>query len=139
MNKTEYLSKINAGGIDHRVVQWQTAPKPAAAFKTVALKKVTTAHVMTGASYAELAVNADVQTGDLPWGTWSAFPHIVTHKGQDYARLYVLDGTIRTVYMVNGDVVDRDTFNTYLTPSAANASRPNGGCITVKLDNLRVV
>ncbi len=139
MNRYEYLAAINAGGIDHRVVQWQTSPKPAAAHKAHVLSKATTAHVMTGASYSDLAVNAGVQTGELPWGKWAVHPHIIEHKGKDYARLYVLDGTIRTVYMVDGEVVSRDTFNTYLTPSAANAPKPNGGTITVALDNLKVV
>lgn len=139
MNRTEYLSSINAGGIDHRKVQWQTTVKPAAAHAARSLRKVTTALVMTGASYADLAVNADTETGALPWGEWAEFPHIVAHKGKEYARLYTLDGTIRSVYMVDGEPVDRDTFNGYLTPSAANRPAPKGGCITVALDNIKVI
>lgn len=139
MDKQTYLNSINAGGIDHRNVQWQSTVKPAAAHRGVELRKVTTALVMTGAEYSGLAVNAGTETGALPWGEWSEYPHIVTHKGKDYARLYVVDGTIKTVYMVDGDVVDRDTFGGYLTPSQRNAGRPNGGCITVALDNVKVI
>lgn len=139
MDRKTYLDSINAGGIDHRRVQWQTEVKPAAAHRARSLRKATTALVMTGASYADLGVNANVQTGELPWGEWAEFPHIITHKGKEYARLYVLDGTIQTVYMVDGDVVDRETFKGYLTPSQANAPAPNGGCITVTLDNVKVV
>ncbi len=139
MNRTEYLSKINVGGIAHRVVQCQTSPKPAAAHKAKKLTKATTAHVMTGASYSDLAVNSGVETGPLPWGEWAVHPHIVTHKGKDYARLYVLDGTIKTHYFVDGELVSREDFNKFLTPSAANAPKPNGGTITVSLDNLKVV
>lgn len=139
MDRNTYLDSINAGGIDHRNVTWQSVVKPAAAHAARVLRKVTTATVMTGAKYADLAVNAGQQTGELPWGQWAEYPHIVAHKGKEYARLYVLDGTIRTLYMVDGEVVDRDEFNTFLTPSAASAGRPNGGCITVTLDNIKSV
>lgn len=139
MDRKTYLDSINAGGIDHRTVAWTSVVKPAAAHAAHALRKFTTALVMTGAEYAKLGVNADTQTGALPWGEWAEYPHIVTHKGKEYARLYVLDGTIRTTYLVDGEPVDRDTFNGYLTPSQANAGRPNGGCITVTLDNIKSV
>lgn len=139
MDRDTYLAAINAGGIDHARMQWQTSVKPAAAHRARRLSKVTTAHVMTGAAYRDLAVNADRETGNLPWGQWAVYPHIVSHKGKEYARMYVLDGTVRTVYFVDGDVVDRDTFNTFLTPSQRDAKRPNGGTITVTLDNLKVV
>lgn len=139
MDRQTYLSAINAGGIDHTRVQWQSHVKPAAGFAGTNLRKVTSATVMTGAAYRDLAVNADRQTGELPWGTWAEFPHIIAHKGKEYARLYVLDGTVRTVYFVDGEPTDRDTFNTYLTPSQRNAQRPNGGCITVALDNVKVI
>lgn len=139
MNRTEYLNKITTGGVGTALVTWQTEVKPAAAFKGVRLSKATRANVMTGVEYSGLAVNADAETGGLPWGEWSQYPYIISHKGTDYARLYVIDGTARTVYMVDGEVVERDTFNQYLTPSAAKSNRPNGGTITVKMDNIKSV
>ena len=63
----------------------------------------------------------------------------MTHKGTDYARLYVVDGTIRTTYYVDGFEVGRDFFLTFLTPSQQSPSRPNGGTITVKMSNLHSV
>lgn len=139
MDKQTYLASINAGGIDHKSVTWQTDVKPAAAHRARSLRKVSNAVVMTGASYSDLAENAGVETGALPWGEWAEYPHIVSHKEKEYARLYVVDGTIKTTYFVDGEVVTRDEFNVFLTPSQANASRPNGGCITVTLDNIKVV
>lgn len=138
MNTADFLSAVK-GGIDHFSVEWQTTVKPAAAHKARDLRKVSSAVCMTGAEYRSLAVNNGVQTGDLPWGEWSDYPYVVTHKGQDYARLYTVDGTVRTIYLVDGNVVSRDAFNVYLTPSQANAERPKGGTITVKMDNLRTV
>jgi len=138
MQTTEYLASVN-GGIGHFGVEWQTTVKPAAAHRARTLRKVTTAMVMTGAEYRNLGVNKDVETGALPWGEWSDYPFIVTHKGTDYARLYTIDGTIRSIYLVDGEVVTRDDFNAYLTPSQANVKRPNGGTITVKMENVRLV
>lgn len=139
MQTSDYLGAIGAPGINVLHVQWTTDVKPAAAHRSHMLRKISTANVMTGVEYANLSVNNDTETGDLPWGEWAQYPYLIAHKGTEYARLYTIDGTVRTTYMVDGDVVDRETFNGYLTPSAAAAKRPNGGCITVKMDNVRLV
>lgn len=139
MMTNDYLAAINAPGIGHFGVEWQSDTKPAAAHKARRLRKVTTAMVMTGAEYRNLAVNNGVETGELPWGEWAKYPFVVEHKGESYARLYTIDGTVRTIYTVDGEVVSREAFNAYLTPSQANAKRPNGGTITVKMTNMRLV
>jgi hypothetical protein len=94
---------------------------------------------MTGVEYASLAVNNDRETGSLPWGEWAIYPYVVTHKGGEYARLYTVDGTIRTTYMVDGTIVRREEFLALLTPSARESARPHGGTITVKMQNLTVL
>lgn len=151
MDRKTYLDSITADGIDHRRVTWHSTVKGAAAHKARNLRKITSCLVMRGAEYANLSeVKASkseatttsggaAQDGSLPWGEWDVYPHIITHKGQDYARLYVIDGTIKTIYTVDGEVVTRDEFNTFLTPSAAKAGRPNGGTITVKIENVKSV
>lgn len=139
MDRETYLSLINAPGVGHTHMEWQTTVTPAAAHRAHTLVKVTTASVLTGVKFADLSENNDRETGNLPWGTWAVHPYVVEHKGKDYFRLNVLDGTIRSIYLVDGNVVDRDTFNGYLTPSAANASRPIGGTITVKAENIRLI
>ena len=152
MDRKTYLDSITADGIDHKRVTWQSTVKPAAAHGSRVLRKVTTCLVMRGAEYQNLSEvkaaksattatpsGAAAQDGGLPWGEWDVYPHIITHKGTDYARLYVLDGTITSIYMVDGEVVTRDEFNTFLTPSAANAGRPSGGTVTVKIENIKSV
>ena len=150
MDRKTYLDSITADGIDHRRVTWQSTVKGAAAHKARNLRKITSCLVMRGAEYANLAEvkgtgtgtgtgTDNGQNGSLPWGVWDVYPHIITHKGTDYARLYVLDGTIKTIYTVDGEIVSRDVFNTFLTPSAANAGRPNGGTVTVKIENVKTV
>ena len=151
MDRKTYLDTILADGIDTRRVTWQSQVKPAAAHGARSLRKITTCMVMRGAEYGNLAevkvaksgatgtTGALAQDGGLPWGEWDVYPHIITHKGTDYARLYVIDGTINTTYTVDGEVVTRDEFNVYLTPSAANAGRPTGGTVTVKIDNIKTL
>jgi hypothetical protein len=140
MDTSEYLALVE-GGTDHFTVEFHSDTKPAAAHKSKRLRKVVTAVVMTGASYADLRVNKGVETGPLPWGVWmdGAEPFVVQHKGNDYARLYVVEHGVKAIYTVDGEVVTRDEYNTYLTPSQVNASRPNGGCITVKMSGVRLV
>ena len=140
MDTTEYLALVE-GGVGTFTVEFHSDPKPAAAHAARRLRKVTTALVMTGAEFATLRENKDRETGPLPWGTWKdgAAPFVIEHKGQDYARLYCVDNGLRCIYTVDGEVVDRETFNGYLTPSAANAKRPIGGCITVKMGGIRLV
>lgn len=134
-----YLSAVNGKGVNAVRVEWTSEVKPAAAHKARSLRKHSSAVVMTGVEYKALAVNAERETGALPWGEWAVYPFIVTHKGTDYARLYTVDGTVRTTYFVDDAEVDRDTFLAFLTPSQREASRPNGGTITVKMDNLVVL
>lgn len=130
-----YLDAVN-GGVQTVNVQWQGSTKPAAAHKSRVLTKVVSATVMTGVEYKNLRVNAERETGDLPWGQWAVYPHIVEHKGTEYARLYTVDGTLRATYFVDGRLVTKAEFDGYLTPSARSAKRPHGGTVTVKVANL---
>lgn len=138
MDTHEYLELVE-GGTEHFTVEFHSDPKPAAAHKAKRLRKVTTALCMTGARYEDLRVNRDRETGPLPWGTWKVEPYVIEHKGQDYARLYVVENGVWCIYTVDGEVVPRDQFVKYLTPSQANAKRPNGGTITVKMSGVRLV
>lgn len=57
--------------------------------------KRTNAHVIAGVSFAnrkevreaiELGLRGGVQP--LPWGEWSDYPFLITHKGETYVRLF---------------------------------------------------
>lgn len=133
-----YLDTLNAPGA-FTAVQWESDVKPAAAHRGVELRKVVRATVRTGVQYRNLAVNAERETGDLPWGTWSLYPFVITHKGAEYARLYILDGTVRTTYYVDGAEVDREAFLPYLTPAARVSRKSVGGTITVKMERLKIL
>jgi len=140
MDTAEYRALVE-GGVDTFTVEFHSDTKPAAKHASKRLRKVVTAVCMTGAQYRDLRVNKDTETGPLPWGTWleGAEPFVIQHKGNDYARLYVIRHGVRAVYTVDGEVVTRDEYESYLTPSQRNAPRPNGGCITVKMSGVRLV
>jgi hypothetical protein len=138
MDTQAYLDLVE-GGAGHFTIEFHSDTKPAAKYSDRRLRKVTTALCMTGVEYENLRENKDRETGSLPWGTWKVAPYVIEHRGQDYARLYCVDNGLRVIYTVDGEVVDRDTYLSYLTPSARNAKRPIGGTITVKMEGIRLV
>jgi hypothetical protein len=139
MDTNDYLDQINAQGLNVIGVEWQSEVKPAARWKGHTLVKVSTAIAQTGVDFSTLAENGDRETGALPWGEWKHFPYVVEHKGTEYARLNLVDGTIRTQYFIDGMDVERQMFLTYLTPSQRESSRPVGGTITVKMGGVRLI
>jgi hypothetical protein len=146
---------------------WKSNPTPAAAFKKdgVILEKHTIAIVQAGVNYANLsAVKEGIANGDrgevgsLPFGEWYIdpltgkdwFPYVITHrpKGSDkdqlYFRLYPSNANNhipKSVYYVNGEVVTKDVFATYLTASEAKklltpSESDKPLCFTIKADNI---
>ena len=106
----DYLAAVNGRG-QYVTVVWESEVKTAAKHG-VSRRKVTTATVRTGVEYANLAQNADRETGALPWGEWanandgtSLYPWIIEHKGADYIRVY-----ISVLHYVNGERVSLDAF-----------------------------
>jgi hypothetical protein len=84
------------------------------------------------------AVNAG-----LPWGEWATdengrnlFPHVITHKGNVYVRLYPTSGSFpRVVYTLDGAVITKETARAYALASEFNdGDAPD--CFTVKRINV---
>jgi len=138
---------------------WKSNPKPAAAHKNMLLEKHTVAVVQAGVNYANLsAVKEGIANGErgevqeLPWGEWyvdrltkkSWFPYVIEHKDQLYIRLYPSTAgnhIPKSTFYVNGELVDKEEFAKYLTPSEAKKlldpteeDRPL--CFTIKADNI---
>lgn len=139
--RQRWLEAVGAPGVNVIDVEWTTEVKPAAEFKAHTLTKRTRAKALTGVGYAQLAVNQGRVTGDLPWGSWveGLYPYVIEHKGREYARLYTVDGSLETTYYVDGIEIERDDFNTFLTPAARKPKRPNGGVLSIKIENVRVI
>ena len=129
-------------------VEWSSSTAPAAAYKKagVVLEKITRSVVRTGVDFANLRTVKEAiengerkEVGSLPWGEWKQFPYLIEHKGAQYLRLYpVMTVAPKVAYKVNGQEVDRDTFKSYLTPSAqADMDKDTvPECFTVKAENV---
>jgi hypothetical protein len=126
---------------------WVSEKQPAAAHKGTRLAKQTTAVCRVGIDYANLKSVKDAiaagERGDvepLPWGTWQDFPYTIEHKGNMYVRLYPKREGDRTqtssVYFVNDVEVDKETFESYMTPSNRAKEERDLACFTVKAMNL---
>lgn len=143
----EIIDRImNARGQFVKAV-WKSNPSPAAAHKKagIVLEKHTSAVCRAGINFANLSsVQIGIEEGtrgevqELPWGKWKSFPYIIEHKDTEYVRLYPTDTKSNTIYFVNGEAVDKDTFKSYLTPSEANkmSSGERPECFTVKRENI---
>ena len=146
MERNEFLELVSGRKGQFMALEWTSTVKPAARYAKPGedhadLVKVSHAVTRTGIDFAAMSVNADREVGSLPWGTWNTAPWIIEHHGKLYARIYALEGSVRTAYFVNGAEVDRETFAAYLTPSARKAMLEGkhglGGIMTVTLANLR--
>ena len=63
MDTQDYLTAIREG-INTLGMEWTTTVAPAARWKSHTLTKISTAVCLTGVEYRNLAVNADVETGE---------------------------------------------------------------------------
>ena len=73
--------------------------------------------IRLGVSYANMAINADKQTGSLPWGKWVEGLEnlVIEHKGNYYLRVSSTTpenpdsgaDVIATRYLLNGEEISR--------------------------------
>lgn len=145
MNIENILSILNSVTGQHVSVSFQSQPKPSAVNKELNLKKITSGAFRAGIDFANLStVKEGIENGErgevqsLPWGEWVSFPYHIQHKGKDYVRLYPPAGgfiqTPKVQYFINDEEVDKDTFNSKLTPSAAKSKETE--CFTIAADNI---
>ncbi len=79
----------------------------------------------------------------LPWGQWSAFPLLITHKGQTYVRLYPVavndvSRAPRVIYRENGVRITRERAQALCLASEFSETT-EVTCYTLKAENLRRV
>jgi len=103
MNKLEALQSTRKGTF--AIARIVSEKKPLKAFRQHKILKVVLATVRTGVEFKNLAVNADRQTGSLPWGEWETYPYAIAHKGNRYLRLY-LGQSMKVFYLVDGVKTD---------------------------------
>lgn len=138
MNTDEYLAVVS-GGVGMFGVEYVSSGRVAARHRHHNPVKRARALALSGVSFADLAVNAgktEEEIGTLPFGEWSHAPYVITHRGVDYARLYLVEGTMRTAYRVDGRFASREQYRALLIPSEQDKPAPVGGVITVRMSNL---
>lgn len=150
MNPTKLLTIVSTLS-GHQPVTMRTESKPAAAFKGVKLEKFTRGTYRIGLSFENLkGVREGIENGErevpmAPKGRkWVTYPIHLQNLDEttDYLRLYYPTGGFiqrpSVTYFVDGVSVDREVFNSYLTPSDAKPKEhdPNRDCFDVKMENI---
>tara|TARA_B100001093_G_scaffold146019_2_gene138703 strand:- start:975 stop:1412 length:438 start_codon:yes stop_codon:yes gene_type:complete len=130
MKKIEALQNLRKGTF--AVARIVSDKKPLKAYSQHKITKVVLATVRTGVEFKNLAVNADRETGSLPWGQWEVYPYAIAHKGNRYIRLY-LGNSMKVFYLVDGVKVASQVAKAMLPKSKAG-EKPS--CITVKENGL---
>jgi hypothetical protein len=111
--------------------------------------KVSSVLVRGGIDYSNLSAvkeareNGEIPSEEesvLPWGTWEIFPYVITHKGQDYIRLYA--GTLSNFkptvqFYIDGKEVTKEAI-TPLCLASETAEKPEREikCFTVKAETI---
>ena len=145
MNSIEILNRLLKSKGTHTTVRYQTEDKPAAAFKGTALKRIVRGAFRSGIAFENLNdVKEAIAAGDrgevqsLPWGEWKQYPHIITHKGKDYIRIYPAVGSGQfpsTTYLVDGVEVEKEFYLTFLTESdRKKKTNPDDAPLTMSLN-----
>jgi hypothetical protein len=110
------------------------------------VEKVTVAHIRKGIDFSNLSsVKEGIANGErgevqgLPWGEWVKFPVHISHKGNDYARLYPASFTNlvpKVKYFINGHEVSKAEAQALCLASEFPSRDEKPECFTVKAENL---
>lgn len=139
METSKFLEMMNDKKGQYAQATWSSVVKTPAKSSDVVIK-TTTATVRTGIAYSNLTQNADKETGPLPWGEWLVFPFVVTHNGNDYARLYLAESfQVTQTFTLNGVPCTKEEAQAVTLPSAWN-KKSDGPTLTftVKMENVEM-
>ncbi len=130
----------------HQKITWCRSMKTLKTAGEISVTKRTSAYVRAGIDYANLkTVQTGIETGErgevqaLPWGEWSEFPFIISHKGKDYLRLYPasFDNLRPSVeYAINGIPATKEDCQPLCLASEFRDSEDRPECFTIKVESL---
>ena len=151
MNPTQVLTLVSNLSGKHIPVSFKTEGKPNKDHKGVKLEKLTEGTYRVGINFENLkGIREGIENGErgevqAPKGKkWVLFPFHLKNTAEttNYLRLYYPTGGFiqrpSVTYFVNGKIVDREVYASYLTASDAKpkVKDPNMDCFDVKMDNL---
>ena len=74
------------------------------------------------------------ENAGLPWGKWVAYPYLIEHKGEHYAR-FTPNGIPQVKYFIEGKEVSRDEALKFaLASEISSGEKPDA--ITINLNNI---
>jgi len=146
MKTSDILSKLMAKKGQFGRMTWEKKLKTYKGVSDV-ITKQTTMSMRAGIDYNNLKVVQEKRENgqlpaipqSLPWGNWipGFEPYLIEHKGNYYARVYPnANGTIKTIYKLNGSVIDLDSIRHMLLASELPSEGNKPDCITVTLANI---
>lgn len=73
----------------------------------------------------------------LPWGQWLVFPHVISHKGNLYLRIYPANANqVKAEYFLNGESARREEIEPLCLASEFQ-ERASVECMTVTLSHVQ--
>ena len=139
METTEFLETVKNKKGQYLAATWSSKVAVPSKSNDVVIK-ISKATITTGKAYANLNQNEGIETGDLPWGEWKVYPWVITHKSQDYARLYLADTfPVEQTYLINGRPATKEEAKAVTLPSAWK-KREGGPTLTfsVKMESVEL-
>ena len=145
MDTNTILGIVKSHKGQHINATFRSIGKPSAKWKGTKLEKITTGAFRVGIDFANLSeVKEGIASGErgevegLPWGTWTEFPYLISHKGKNYFRFYPSTGGFiqKPVvnHFVNGEQVDKDTYYSYQTGTSSPSKDKQ--CFVVESSNI---
>jgi len=141
----QVMSAVSGVSGRHIRLTFKSEGKPSSSYKGAKLEKVTMGAFRAGIDYANLSeVKEAIAKGErgevepLPWGEWGVFPYSINHKGKTYFRFYPATGGIiqkpSVTYYVNGEEVDKETYQEMLPPS--DRKPKDKPCFVIESNNI---
>lgn len=127
---------------------WNRPLKTRKEFSHLSITKSVRCVAQVGVDYDNRAsVQAARESGELPsenaglpWGQWKVFPYVITHKGNDYLRIYPVANRVpRVVYRCNGAMVSREFAESVCLASEFRETTAPHTCFTVNAANVLAI
>lgn len=121
-------------------VEWESVAPTAAAHKDHKVTKHVRAVTRTGVEYANMAANANKETGSLPWGQWvkGLAPWVIAHKDAEYVRIAGIE-SMTVEYAIDGQPATLEDVRALQTEGQRKPKDEKPLALTIKAENLRSV
>jgi hypothetical protein len=139
MQATQILDAIRGHNGQMMRVEIRSTVPTLKSVEGVTVTKQTRCYVTSGTEFANRKdIREAIEAGErgevqaLPWGEWSLYPFVISHKGNDYIRLYPpteaqlahFNLAPSVQWFANGSPIDADTAIVYCGSKAKPSAEP---------------